>query len=177
MSTVLEALRGYLQVANGLTEVTRQRARTIAKSLVAQGGAAVDQVAPGQVKEQVQAIAEELIATSKANRDLLVGMVQSEVERTVSRLGLAQADDLARLARTVDRLERRLSVVEEKVAARPAAQAAAPRKSTAAKTAAKTTAAKASPTKASPTKAAGKKSTAKTTAAARSADGARTSPA
>ena len=174
MSTVLEALRGYLQVAGGLTEVTRQRARTIAKSLVAQGGAAVDQVAPGQVKEQVQAIAEELVATSKANRDLLIGMVQSEVERAVSRLGFAQADDLARLERRIDRLERRLGVVEEKAAARPAT--ATPTKSAAAKTAAKTTAKKASGAQPPATKSAAKKAPAKTSAAKRPAGGAGTPP-
>ncbi len=34
---VLDGLRGYLQLANGLTDVTRERARAAAKALVAQG--------------------------------------------------------------------------------------------------------------------------------------------
>ncbi len=103
----LDALRGYVQIANGLTDVTRQRAVTTARQLLEQGGGIVDQAVSAPVSRQVQGIAEELLATSRMNRDLLVGLIRSEVDRAVARLGLVGSDELAavvaRLQRQVDR--------------------------------------------------------------------------
>jgi len=106
---VLDALRGYLQLANGLTDVTRQRALAAAKQLMDQGGGVVGGAVGGvPVAKQVQALAEDLVATSRNNRDLLVGLVRTEVDRAVSRFGLVSADELAGMARKVERLERQL---------------------------------------------------------------------
>ncbi|MGH8969252.1 MAG: phasin family protein, partial [Actinomycetes bacterium] len=68
---VLDGLRGYLQLANGLTDVTRERARAAARTLLSQGEAGVDAVVPQPMREQVGSLADDLIATSRANRDLL----------------------------------------------------------------------------------------------------------
>ncbi len=109
---VLGALRSYLQLANGLTDVTRQRAVTTARQLLEQGGEVVDlamsQTVGGGVGRQVQALAEDLIATSKTNRDLLVGLIRTEVERAVARLGLVGADELAAVSQLVGRLQAQL---------------------------------------------------------------------
>jgi hypothetical protein len=113
---VLDAVRGYLQLASGLTEVTRQRATASAKALLASAGAdqllsggvgqvAMDQAARGQAAMgQVAALADEIVATGKANRELLVGLVRAEVDRAVTGLGLVSRDDFEALQRSVDRL-------------------------------------------------------------------------
>ena len=102
---VLNALRNYLELASGLTEVTRQRATATAKGLLAGSGA--EMVVPGAIG-QVGALADEIIATSRANRELLVGLVRAEVDRTVNRLGLATQDEVAVLQRHVERLSARI---------------------------------------------------------------------
>ena len=85
---MFEGLRSYLQLASGLTEVSRQRAMAVARSLISQSGAGVEQVLPNQVLDQVATLADDLVATSRANRDLLLTLVRTEVERSVSLLGL-----------------------------------------------------------------------------------------
>jgi polyhydroxyalkanoate synthesis regulator phasin len=149
---VLDGLRGYLQLANGLTDVTRERAMLAAKSLVAQGEASVGAVLPDSVKTQVGSLTEDLIATSKANRALLVGLVGSEVERATARLGLAMKGELEAAKRRAQRLEQRVADLEQEVrteraASKPSAEPAA------------ATAPSAGP---APKKAAAKKSSAKT---------------
>jgi polyhydroxyalkanoate synthesis regulator phasin len=184
---VLDGLRGYLQLANGLSDVTRERARAAAKSLVAQGEASVGAVLPGPLKAQVGSLTDDLIATSKANRALLVGLVGTEVERATARLGLAMAGELDSAKRRAQRLEQRLADLERDVrealagassrtsstaqrtaaAKSPAKQSSAKKstakKSTASKSTAKKSTASKSTIKKSPAKAAAKKTTAKTT--------------
>jgi polyhydroxyalkanoate synthesis regulator phasin len=136
---VLDGLRGYLQLATGLTDVTRERARAAARTLVAQGGAGVDAVVPGQMRSQVSTLTEDLLAASKANRDLLLHLVRGEVERSVARLGLVSKADLDAERRRADRLEAKVRGLETKV---PPAPRAAAKKSAAKKSAAKKSAAK-----------------------------------
>ena len=72
-----DALRGYVQLANGLTDVTKQRAQQVARQLVDQGGDVVDHAVStavsGGVARQVQSLAEDLMAcllyTSPSPRD------------------------------------------------------------------------------------------------------------
>jgi polyhydroxyalkanoate synthesis regulator phasin len=163
---VLDGLRGYLQLANGLSDVTRERARVAAKSLVAQGEASVGAVLPGSLKAQVGSLTEDLIATSKANRALLIGLVGTEVERATARLGLAMAGELDSAKRRAQRLEQRVADLERQVrhaltgsapSASPAAQGTAAKKTGARKSAARKSAAR----KSTARKSTAKKSTAK----------------
>jgi hypothetical protein len=107
-----DALRGYMQLANGLSDVTRQRALQAAKQMLDQGGDVVDlavsTATSAGVARQVQALAEDLLATSRTNRDLMIGLVRTEVERAVAHLGLVGADELAAMTRVVDRLQSQL---------------------------------------------------------------------
>ena len=109
---VLDAMRGYVQLANGLTDVTRQRAIQAARQLVDSGSglldAAVNSAGSVDFSRQVQGLAEDILTTSRTNRDLLVGLVRTEVERTVHRLGLVGADELTAMARMVERLQAQL---------------------------------------------------------------------
>src|SRR5438067_477832 len=76
-SMVRDAVRGYLALAGGLTEVTAARARAAARSLVEQGEATAS---------QVTALAEDLVATSRRNRESLVLVIRHEAEQAVRHL-------------------------------------------------------------------------------------------
>jgi polyhydroxyalkanoate synthesis regulator phasin len=162
---VMDALRGYVQLANGLTEVTRQRAQQAAKALLQQTGA--DTLTSG-VTTKATELADEIVATSKSNRQLLQAIVSNEVEGAVARLGFVRSEEVAALTRRVEGLERELADANEAVAAAtasagsaPAAAEAAPAVSASAKKVAK----KSTPAK----KAALKKPTVKKSAARNSA--------
>ncbi|MEU4290587.1 polyhydroxyalkanoate synthesis protein PhaF [Kribbella sp. NPDC026596] len=164
---VLDALRGYVQLASGLTEVTRQKAQAAAKALLQQTGA--DTLTTG-LTTRVNELTDEIVATSKSNRHLLQAIVTNEVEGAVARLGFVRSEEVAALTRRVQTLEGELA--EARAGAAPAAAASvgdaleddddwsAPVPKKAAKKAAAKKAAKKAPAK----KAAAKKTAAKKTA-------------
>ncbi|MDO8731328.1 MAG: polyhydroxyalkanoate synthesis protein PhaF [Actinomycetota bacterium] len=128
---MLNDLRGYLQLANGLSDVTAAKAKEIAASLITQG-LILSTKAP-DLMGQVQELADDLLSTSRNNREMLVGMVRTEVDRTVSRMGFVREDELAAVRRHVQRLEQEMH--SKNGGAKPAAKKAA--KKPAAKKAAK----------------------------------------
>lgn len=91
-----DALRGYLSMANGLTEVPRRRAAAAARALLAQGEATA---------EQVSQLTDELLATSRSNREALSTLIRYEVDRTLDQMGLVTADKLRALTARVATLE------------------------------------------------------------------------
>jgi len=115
---MLDDIRGYLQMASGLTEVTAAKAREIALALVGQGSS-LSTKAP-DVVGQVQELADDLVATSKGNRDLLTGMIRTEVDRAVGRMGFVREDELSALRRHVQRLEVEMGDIRVEIAQRPA---------------------------------------------------------
>jgi len=159
---VKDALRGYLSLASGLTEITAARARAAARSLVEQGEATAG---------QVSAVAEDLLATSRRNRESLSLLVRHEVEQAVRRLGVGASSDVESLTTRVRELERTVRELraratrpaEQPPAEQPPAQKAPAQKAPAKKTAAKKTAAKKTAKKTAPKKAAPKKAAAKKT--------------
>ncbi len=132
---MLDALRGYVQLASGLTEVTVAKAREAVAALLTQGldldnvpdvpgkDSAVD--AAKVAASQVQGLADELLETSKQNRELLTGLVRTEVDRAAGRLGFVREEELAAVRRHVSRLETQLAEIRAEVAAGGAAPAAA----------------------------------------------------
>jgi polyhydroxyalkanoate synthesis regulator phasin len=180
---VLDGLRSYVQLASGLTDVTRERARAAAKSLVAQGEAGMGAVLPDGIKAQIGALTDDLVATSRANRTLLVNLVRVEVERSVGRLGLVSAAELDMATRRGARLESRVADLEQQLrqarsgaassstAKRPATKRSATTSTTsrqASSPAKKSTARKTAAKKSTARKTAAKKSTARKTAAKKS---------
>jgi polyhydroxyalkanoate synthesis regulator phasin len=151
---VLDGLRGYLQLANGLNDVTRERALATARALVAQGGAVV----PTSVQTQVSTLTEDLMTTSKSNRHLLLDLVRGEVERSAARLGLVSSKDMEAAERRATGLERRVAELEKQLSRTDTARKAATTR------ARKATAKKAAATKAAATKTTAKKTAAKTAA-------------
>src|SRR6188474_696660 len=86
---VLDVIRGYLSVAEGLTDISVQRARTVAEALLTHGSAAAD-----RSSEQISALAEDLMKQSQTNRDLMIGLIRTEVDRTVGRMGFVREEEL-----------------------------------------------------------------------------------
>lgn len=174
----LDALRGYVQLASGLTEVTRRRAVDEAKALLAQRPD-LDQIVSAQAdtgkrvsaaRGQVQTLADELMATSKSNRDLLGAFVRAELERGVAALGLVRAEELDDLRARLARLEADSPTAptasrSTRKPAKSASVKSTAKKSTAKKPAAKKAPAKTAATKSTPTtkKTAPKKTAPKTT--------------
>ncbi len=135
-----DALKGYLALAGGLTEVTKAKATAAAKALVAQGEAAAG---------QVTSLADDLLAQSKSNREAVTALVRFEVDKALGRVGLASADEVTELTARVRTLEAQLREAKAGAAASKPAAASTP-------AAAKTAPAKKAPAKkAAPSKAAG----------------------
>ena len=164
---VLDALRGYVQLASGLTEVTRQRAQAAAKALLQQTGA--DTLTTG-LTSKVSELTDEIVATSKSNRQLLQAIVTNEVEGAVARLGFVRSEEVAALTRRVQTLEGELAEARAGVAPAAAASVGDAREddddwsAPVPKKAAKKAAAKKAAEKAPAKKAAAKKAAAKKTA-------------
>ena len=174
---VFEVVRGYVQLASGLGELTRARATEVAQGLLALPAAGV--ATGGQVAVQVGALAEELLAAAATNRQSLTALVRSEVDVAVSRLGLVPAEKLDESQAEAARLRAEVAQLRSASSKAPASRTSAKkapgkkapgktalRKGTAKKgtakkvTAQKVTAAKATATKATATKATATKATA-----------------
>jgi len=95
-----DAWRAYLEMALGMTEASRKKAVKVAKKLVGTGEVTA---------EQLQGMADDLVKTSAANRDALAKLVRSELERALSRMGVARADEVTALTARVRRLEAQLA--------------------------------------------------------------------
>jgi hypothetical protein len=178
-----EAVRGWVQLASGLGELTRARALEAAQGLLALPGA--EEV--GKRAMQASTLADQLLAAAKANRAHLVALVRSEVESALRRGEFARHADvesaraaLASLTHEVDELRASLASAAARIplagaipgvpsaavstAPRraPAAVPAPPARTRTAETAAKkATAKKATAKKATAKKATAKKGTAK----------------
>ena len=109
-----DALKNYLAIATGLSEVSKKKAKAAAKKLAKSGGATV---------EQVQALTEDLLATGLANRESLVNLVRYEVDRALGAVGLATQDEVEQLTGRIRELERALRATE--VGEKPASTGAA----------------------------------------------------
>jgi polyhydroxyalkanoate synthesis regulator phasin len=108
---VRDSVKTYLTLATGLTMVTRDRAVNAARSLVSQGEATAS---------QVSSLAEELLSTSKNNREALVGVIRYEIDRGLGRVGLANTDEVAALRARIRTLEATVRKLESRLDDLPA---------------------------------------------------------
>ncbi|HVM19385.1 MAG TPA: hypothetical protein VM307_05450, partial [Egibacteraceae bacterium] len=122
-----DAWKKYIDTASGLTEVTRKGAERVVRALVKQGEIAAD---------QVERTVDDLLKRSEKNRKAVAAIVRTEVERTVSRLGLAKEKDVDRLESKVSRLESSgpAASTAKKTARKAAKKSAADRRAAAAAT-------------------------------------------
>ncbi|MFY9587359.1 MAG: hypothetical protein WAT66_07895 [Actinomycetota bacterium] len=91
-----DAIRRYVDAAQSLTEVPRERAERIARKL--SGSGLIDR---GQIRD----VASDLVDRSRENRRKLTDFITREIRRQVSRLGLARTSEVERLAQRVQALE------------------------------------------------------------------------
>lgn len=97
-------LRNYVEMATGLTEATAAKAMEVAGSLVAQG-MSLGTKQPADVASSVAQAADDLMAQSKTNRDLLIGLIRSEVDKAIGRVSFVREDELAALRARVEKIE------------------------------------------------------------------------
>jgi polyhydroxyalkanoate synthesis regulator phasin len=149
-----DAWRAYLELAFGLTEASKKKAKRAAKDLAGKGGATA---------AQLQSLAEDLVATSRGNREALARLVRYEVDRALGALGLATAEEVAELNNRIRDLEQQVRAPQPQpeatttttttttTAPKTAARKVVAKKAIAKKTVAKQTTA--NPAKANPVKA------------------------
>jgi polyhydroxyalkanoate synthesis regulator phasin len=109
---VASAREQYLQAMASLTEITRSNAERLASRLAKQG-----ELQTGQVGR----FAEDLVRRTQRNREILSRLVQREVKRQLSVLGIATRDEVSRLHQRVRALEQ---AVEKQAASSPSTAAA-----------------------------------------------------
>jgi BMFP domain-containing protein YqiC len=158
---VFESVRGYVQLASGLSELTRARATEAAHGLLSLQGSGIE--TGSKLAVQVSALAEELLAAATANRRNLTTLVRTEVDAAVNRIGLVPAEQLQASQAELAELRAELAALRASLSRGTAAKKAAAKKTTVKKTAAKKTAAG----KAAVKKSAVKRSAAKKTSAVR----------
>lgn len=112
-----DAWRAYLELALGLTEASRKKAKQAAKDLAGKGGATA---------AQLQSLAEDLVSTSRANREGLARLVRYEVERALGALGLATAEEVAELTNRIRDLETQVRAAAAQPQTPPAPTTTAP---------------------------------------------------
>ena len=116
----MEGLRGYLQLASGLAEMSRAKATEAASALLSLSAGLSGGGGQGRnVQSQVQDLAEELLAAAAANRRSLIALVRSEVERAIVSSGLPP-DELDRARAAVAKLSADVEELRAQVLANPA---------------------------------------------------------
>src|SRR6476469_4736111 len=90
-------LKGYVQLAGGMTQLSRQRALEVARQLVS--GMPVSAALPSaasaeEIAARASALADELLTAGRQNRALLADIVRAEVENVVAKLGLTGREEL-----------------------------------------------------------------------------------
>ncbi|MGW5880365.1 membrane fusogenic activity family protein [Nocardiopsis terrae] len=132
---VVDAVRTYLDAANGLTELSRKQAVAAAKTLLRADGAvapappAAGGEAPPRVGQSIQTLAGELIETSQANRAAVADLVRAELGRALEQMDVVPRAEYERMARRVAELERRMAArhaVERVLAPRGGASSVLP---------------------------------------------------
>src|SRR5436190_5050116 len=109
-----DAWRSYLEMALGLTEASRKQATKAVKRVLGKGAVTTD---------QLQGLAEELLKTSAANREAITKLVRVELDRALSRVGLATAEEVGALNDRIRQLESELAAARVTAKSAPVAAA------------------------------------------------------
>lgn len=170
-----EGIQNYVDLAAGLTKATRAKATAAVKGLLATAG--LEEVA-ADATDRVTKLTDEVLAASRANRELMGKLIASEVDRAAAALGFVRAEELEDLRRELSELRMGMAhaaaQTDDSVAPDPARKVAARKmaakkmeaRKVAAKTAAERSTAKKSPASSPPAKSApAKQATAKKAAA------------
>jgi len=107
---VVEAVQNYVNMVNGLSKMTRDRALATARALLAHAG--LEDVA-NDASERVSKLAEEIMVASRANRELVENLVAAEVDKAAGRWGFVRTEDVDALREEIAEL--RLSLARATV--------------------------------------------------------------
>lgn len=110
---VRDAIKRYVEAAQSLTEVPRERAEQVARMLA--GNGLID-------REQIRGVASDIVGRSRENRRKLTDLITREIRRQVSRIGFASKEEVERLRQRVQALEisdRRGRRARERTPAKP----------------------------------------------------------
>ena len=118
---VFESVRGYVELASGLSDLTRARAMEAAQGLLSVPSAGI--ATGSKMAAQVGALADELLAAAAANRSNLTALVRSEVDVAITRLGLVPVQQLEEAQAEAARLRTELARLHPK-----SSKAAVPRR-------------------------------------------------
>ena len=172
------SIQGYVELASGLGDLTRSRAKEAAQEIIA---LASQDTSRKKLAKQASALADDLLKAAEANRKQIVRLVRREVDSAVGKLDVdrltrevqglgatvatlaSQVEELARSAASVE-IRGAATVVSEIVEVAPEPVKAAAKKAPA--RVAKKAPAKKATTKAAPAKAAAKAPAAKAAAKA-----------
>lgn len=91
-----DAIRRYVDAAQSITEVPRDRAERVARRLASSG--LIE-------RTQIRSVTSDLVERSRENRRRITRTVTTELQRQISRLGLATKRDVDALGRRVRALE------------------------------------------------------------------------
>lgn len=91
---VVKAVQNYVNLVNGLTKMTQDRALATARSLLAHAG--LEDVA-NDATGRVTKLAEEIMLASRANRELMENLVAGEVDKAAGRFGYVRTDEVEAL--------------------------------------------------------------------------------
>lgn len=156
---VFESVRGYVQLASGLSELTRARATEAAQGLLSLQGTGIE--TGSKLAVQVSALAEELLVAATTNRHNLTALVRTEVDAAISRVGLVSAEKLQESQAEAARLRAEIEGLRSASSRATATKKPAVKKSAVKKAAVKKTAVKKTAVKKTAVKKTAKKATAK----------------
>lgn len=108
-----EAVRGYVQLASGLGEMTKAKALEAAQGLLALPGA--DEI--GKRAMQASVLADQILEAAKANRSNLIALVRTEIENALGRAEFARHSDVENARAAVASLNREVEELRAAVLA------------------------------------------------------------
>jgi polyhydroxyalkanoate synthesis regulator phasin len=120
-----DAIKRYVEAAQSITEIPRERAERVARRLA--GSGLID-------REQIRGVASDLVDRSRENRRKLTDFITREIRRQVTRVGFASKSEVERLRQRVQALEisdRRARQARERPATAPRKASTRTRKSSA----------------------------------------------
>ncbi|HEU5242710.1 MAG TPA: hypothetical protein VFU25_11875, partial [Ornithinibacter sp.] len=164
------SIQGYVELASGLGELTRNRAKEAAQEIVALSGV---QGSRKKVSKQASKLADELLKAAETNRKQIVRLVRKEVDSAVNRIDLGRVvTDVQSLGATVATLATQVDDLARAAGGRATTAAASARGAAGTTTSAPartTGSSNAAPTKAATTKTATKKAATKRTGSKKAA--------
>jgi hypothetical protein len=156
----MDPTRGLVQLLTEISESAVTKGLQVAAGL----SAGLDGLNPTDLPTKVAGVADDVVDQGRAQTDLIVSLVRSEVEKTAGRMGFVREEELAAVRRHVAKLESALEAAGIDVTT-VAANTSTVKKTAVKKTAVKKTTAKSAPAdKSAPAKAPVKKTAAKKTA-------------